>query len=80
MAQHIVFVWKRNAGLVIGALFAANGWRVTIHGNTRVTDIQGDFRDERIVASILKEIQPDVVVNLIALADVDACHRRPSLA
>jgi dTDP-4-dehydrorhamnose reductase len=67
-------------GSSLAPFFTNNGRRVTIHGNTRAADIQGDFRDGTIVDFLLNKVQPDVVINLIALADVDACHRKPSLA
>jgi dTDP-4-dehydrorhamnose reductase len=81
MAQHILLCGGSGMlGSSLAPFFTNNGRRVTIHGNTRAADIQGDFRDGTIVDFLLNKVQPDVVINLIALADVDACHRKPSLA
>ncbi len=56
------------------------GHRVTAHGHHSAADVQADLGDAAQTAALLERLQPDVIVNLVALTDVDRCEAEPRQA
>lgn len=58
----------------------AQGFEVVAHGLRGDADVRADLRRAVEVERVIESVSPDVVVNLAALADVDACERDPDQA
>lgn len=56
------------------------GYEVISHSRARQSKNNIDFTDEKSSIYFLEKIKPDVVINLIAIADVDFCEIHPNLA
>ena len=56
------------------------GCEVVTHGGHTGGDYHGDITNTSIALKILNEINPDVIVNLVGLADVEMCEKDPNLA
>lgn len=65
-------------GVVVQALRRA-GHDVVTHGRV-AGDVVGDLSDVHAAGAVLDSARPDVVVNLVALTDVDDCERAPQRA
>jgi dTDP-4-dehydrorhamnose reductase len=64
---------------LVPALRAA-GHDVVAHGHLRSADVRADLTDVDATAGLLDRLRPAVVVNLVALADVDVCEIEPQRA
>lgn len=70
-------------GLLGGRLvpyLRSEGLEIVSHGLTRPADIVGDLCDLRVAREIVGLVDPDTVVNLVCLANVDSCEKAPNLA
>ncbi len=67
-------------GSTLAPALAALGHRVVRHGRHRVADLQADLCDADAVQRLLQAAQPQVVVHLAALTQVDACEATPDAA
>ena len=70
-------------GLLGGSLvtsLADAGYRILRHGYSKTADFNGDLTDPVASARLLTEADPDMVVNLAALTQVDACEADPQRA
>lgn len=56
------------------------GYEVWAHGRAGVCDVVADLTDEGQTRRALDVVAPQVIVNLVALTDVDRCEREPQLA
>lgn len=57
-----------------------SGNTVIGHSRRGPADVVGDFADAKIAETVLDSVGPDVVVNLAAATNVDACERDPNAA
>ena len=53
------------------------GYAVFTVGRSLDNDFRCDIGDSESVHSLLNELQPDVLINLVALTDVDLCESNP---
>ena len=53
---------------------------VVTHGFSDFADYCIDLRDARSVRSMILEVNPSVILNLVAMTDVDNCETHPTLA
>lgn len=58
----------------------SKGLKILGLGHRGDTDISCDATDSKRLLSVLSEVQPSIIINLIALTDVDKCDRDPHLA
>ena len=55
-------------------------YRLITHSLTNNTDFNVNLSIRKDVFDLLSEAQPDLIVNLVALTDVDLCEKNPKLA
>lgn len=55
----------------------AAGFDVIAHGRRHGLSVNGDLCDAKQANEILDRVGPDVIVNLVALTDVDKCEEQP---
>jgi dTDP-4-dehydrorhamnose reductase len=67
-------------GCALVPVLRAAGWRVVAHGHRAAADVQADLSVVAEALALLDRVAPDVIVNLAALTDVDACEREPQRA
>ena len=67
-------------GSSLAPVLAAAGHQVLRHGNTRFADIRCDLSNRESTVQMVGAAQPDVIVNLVALTDVDFCEMHPDAA
>lgn len=67
-------------GHALTAHLASRPYRVLRQGRGPATEFSGDLGDAGFVARMMEESAPDVVINLVALTDVDRCERHPAEA
>lgn len=58
----------------------SSGHEVLCHSRSGHADVVAELTDEGQVAAALSAVQPDVIVNLAALTNVDECERNPPAA
>ena len=58
----------------------AGGHEVVAHGNRKGLDVSGDLTDRAVAHRLLAGVQPDAIVNLVALTNVDQCEKEPDAA
>jgi dTDP-4-dehydrorhamnose reductase len=56
----------------------SRGHSVLRHGHRTSADFRSDLRQYSVTAQMLDRAQPECIINLAALTDVDACERRPN--
>ena len=56
------------------------GYMVVTHANTTQADVMFDIADRVKTHEILEQIQPDVIVNLVGLTNVELCEDQVNLA
>ncbi len=56
------------------------GYDVTTHSRRKESSYQVDLTDSKTTTELFDEIQPEVVVNLVGLTDVDLCETSPNQA
>lgn len=67
-------------GMGLQGLLRAQGWQVLTHGVQSAADFQADLRDKEATRAMLQECQPDAIINLAALTNVDLCETAPQEA
>tara|TARA_B100000795_G_scaffold233337_1_gene192027 strand:- start:74 stop:946 length:873 start_codon:yes stop_codon:yes gene_type:complete len=65
--------------MLVPALVSA-GYRISTVGRAKSNDFICDISDSKAVNSLFNELQPDIVINLVALTNVDICESDPKLA
>jgi dTDP-4-dehydrorhamnose reductase len=71
------------SGLLGSALVPAlklAGHRIFTVGRSRANDFRCDVGDLKSTSSLFDELQPDILINLVALTDVDLCESDPRQA
>jgi dTDP-4-dehydrorhamnose reductase len=53
---------------------------ISTHGRGRGAQFQADLSSAEEATGLLRKIQPDVIINLVGLTDVDLCERQPNQA
>lgn len=56
------------------------GFEVVTHSKSSATDYVGDLSDTDFTANMLKGSNPDLIINLVALTNVDYCEKFPQEA
>ncbi len=64
---------------LVPALLAA-GLEVISHGNRNNLDVTGDLTSAKIARELIDQTEPDAVINLVALTNVDRCEEHPDEA
>ena len=54
--------------------------QVVVHGLSGIADVNVDLRNSKLTNEILSDINPDVVINLVALTSVEKCEAFPNMA
>jgi len=67
-------------GSSLAPFFKSEGLVVYTHSGHSKTDFVGDIRDIDFVKNMLVIANPDVIVNLVGLTNVDQCELEPELA
>lgn len=80
MARILVTGATGLLGMSLAPLLARRGHTVLRHGFRAGADVQADLRERGATASMLDAAQPDVVINLAALTNVDTCEADPHAA
>lgn len=80
MATIVVTGATGMLGSTLAPLLAAAGHTVLRHGHSGAADLQADLCDYHATAAMLDAAQPDCIVNLVALTNVDTCERDPQAA
>ncbi len=57
-----------------------SGYNIIVHGRSNRVDCQADFTFLDIAQKHLNKIDPDVIINLIGLTNVDFCEEQPNEA
>jgi dTDP-4-dehydrorhamnose reductase len=64
-------------GSSISPYFLRQNYQVMRHGNNLGVDVNSDLTNYESTQTILDKICPDIIINLVALTDVDSCERNP---
>lgn len=80
MAKVLVTGGTGLLGAILVPSLSSAGHTAVRHGHTGDADINADLCDADQVAAMLGRVQPDVIVNLAALANVDLCEAEPNKA
>ena len=67
-------------GIPLSAKLEQEGYTVIRHGYKSLSDYQVDMTILSNAKMMLNEVNPDVVINLIALTSIDACEKDPNSA
>jgi dTDP-4-dehydrorhamnose reductase len=67
-------------GSALVPLLCERGRTVARLGRSQATDINADLSSYEQTARVLERVNPDVIINLIALTDVDRCETHPQEA
>jgi dTDP-4-dehydrorhamnose reductase len=67
-------------GCSLGPFLQKRGHQVTRVGNTHASDLNIDLTNCEQTARALDDAKPDVIINLVALTDVDRCETHPQEA
>lgn len=67
-------------GPVLSTTLAASGYAVLRQSRNVTAEIAFDPLDEGAIRSVLDRYHPTVVINLVAMTDVDLCEREPAKA
>ena len=60
-------------GSVLVPTFRSAGHDVVTMGRLPANDLRCDISDLKSSSSLFNESQPDIIINLVALTDVDVC-------
>ena len=63
-------------GSVLVPSLRSHGLSVITHGNRSAADHSSDMLDRRKALSLLDELRPDVIINLVGLTSVERCQER----
>jgi dTDP-4-dehydrorhamnose reductase len=67
-------------GCTLASFLQAQGYELIRHGHHGMADVSCDLTNRDETAELLAIIRPDMVVNLVAATNVDACERQPHMA
>jgi len=67
-------------GSSISPYFLRQNYQVIRLGNNSNADVNADLTNYESTQTILDEICPEIIINLVALTDVDSCERNPHKA
>lgn len=67
-------------GSVLVPYFRASGADVVTQGRSREVNFSGDLTDDLAVRTLLTEVKPQTIINLVGLTSVDACEEDLDLA
>lgn len=67
-------------GSSLAPVLATAGHDVLRHGNTKSADVCCNLSDRESTEQMIDAAKPDVIVNLVALTDVDFCEMHPDAA
>ena len=67
-------------GSTLKPFFDLIGYDVVTHSRSNTTSYQADLVDSSKTMELFNEIQPEVIVNLVGLTDVDLCETSPNQA
>jgi dTDP-4-dehydrorhamnose reductase len=67
-------------GSSLAPVFSAAGHHVLRHGNSQSADVRCDLSNRENTVEMIAATRPDVIVNLVALTDVDFCETHPDAA
>ena len=67
-------------GSTLVPLLKLRGHEVQSHAHTGRADCRADLADPRDAFSLLSQIKPRAIINLVGLTDVDLCEAKPNLA
>ena len=67
-------------GSSLGPLLDSSGYSVKTHSRSKGAQYEADLSDLKQASDLLDKIQPEIVVNLIGLTDVDQCESQPHQA
>lgn len=67
-------------GSTLSPFLSERGYEVKTHSRTEGAQFQADLKDPKEVNKLLVKIQPDVIINLVGLTDVDLCETQPNQA
>mgnify|MGYP006082804699 CR=1 FL=1 len=67
-------------GSTLSPFLARAGYEIMKHGQSAANDVLCDLTDREATIAMLEATRPDVVINLVALSDVDKCEENPHLA
>ena len=73
-----------GAGGLLGTYFLDRvppaGWEIIGHNRRNISQANADLTCQFSTAKMLDAIQPDVILNLVALTDVEKCEKQPNEA
>jgi len=55
-------------------------FKVVTHSQNSTADFQADFASQKATSEILDQVNPDILINLIGLTNVDICEKNPNSA
>lgn len=64
-------------GATLSPVLAAAGYDIVRHGKTAGGDVSCDLTDKGATHTMIEETRPNIVVNLVALTNVDKCEEAP---
>lgn len=67
-------------GSVLVPALRASGHSVVTHARTGKADVHANLSDRKACFDLLMDAAPDVIINLVALTDVDLCQEKPNQA
>jgi dTDP-4-dehydrorhamnose reductase len=67
-------------GTAVVPLLLSRTYQVIRHGRSQQADVLAELTDPEQTASMLDDVRPEVIINLAALTDVDACEAHPRMA
>ena len=67
-------------GATLAPWLTAAGHEVVRHGHAGVGDVACDLTDRQTANALVDKVSPKVVINLVALTNVDLCEREPDRA
>lgn len=67
-------------GSTLSPFLGARGYEVKTHSRSEGAQYQADLSDSMETNMLLGKIQPDVIINLVGLTDVDICETQPNQA
>ena len=62
-------------GVSISPYLSEQNYQVVKHGNSTYSDVNCDLTNYDSTQDILDKVYPDIIINLVALTDVDICEK-----
>jgi dTDP-4-dehydrorhamnose reductase len=67
-------------GSTLCPLLSLCGYEVKKHGRSKEVEFSADISDSLMTMLLLREIKPEIIINLVSLTDVDYCESQPNKA